>query len=249
MEEVAELRPGRRRRGAALEQREGHGRDEAARVLERPEEVEETRPRELVSVGPQMSASRSGRASFARAYGVGGPRGLASESGISLGAYSKQVPSATSRAAAGVDERTPERLRDSDVHVVLGRREVLARRRDPGAVEAELGWTRATSSRDGRGVREVARLESEARAREPACAPAVADDRVDLVPRSTSTRATRDPTKPAAPVSSTRAPSVLSDRPVVRDVVLERVEPLAARRVVRVRASSWRRSRTVRSCP
>ena len=84
------------------------------------------------------------------AYGVSGPSGLDSASGASLGAYSKHVPSATSRATPGVDERPAERARrPSTCAVVLGRGQVLARSRDPGAVDAELRRdTSATSSRD-----------------------------------------------------------------------------------------------------
>src|SRR5262249_43885490 len=61
-------------------------------------------------------------------------------------------------------------------------------------------------------------------------------------PPATSRRTSAEPTKPAPPVTRTRAiattrSSVAAHLPGVRDVVLERIEPRAAGRVVRVRAA------------
>src|SRR4051812_31637627 len=58
---------------------------------------------------------------------------------------------------------------------------------------------------------------------------------VNRSPRWTSAVTTERPRKPVAPVNSKG--SVLADGPVIGDVIVERVESLAARRIVRVRAT------------
>ena len=151
VEEVADLLPAGRRRRPAVEQRERHGRDESARVLVRARRDRRVAPRrDSVAVPSQMRASRSMVATFARAYGVIGPRGLDSASGASLGAYSKQVPRRDEPRAPCVDERPAELLGAATWTSFSGDVRYSPGSRDPGAVDAEFGRHAADELRNGR---------------------------------------------------------------------------------------------------
>ena len=92
-------------------------------------------------------------ATLARAYGVVGASGLVSESGPSLGAYSKHVPTPTSRAQPFRANETARLSATSSCAEFSGDVRYVAGRGDPRAVDADLGLETGNQRFDSNWVR------------------------------------------------------------------------------------------------